>query len=128
MTWGKLDDGFWRHPKVRAAARRDQAAVGLFAQAISLASEYETDGRITQHDLEELCPNSRRRRKLVGLLVKCRLLDRVDDGFFQIHDYLVYNPSKAELDEARQKGARRKRDQRGRLDVLATGSGEAEAA
>jgi len=116
MTWGKLDDGFWRHPKVRAAARRDLAAVGLFAQAISLASEYETDGRLAQHDLEELCPRPRRRRKLVGILVRCGLLDRAGEELV-IHDYLVYNKSKAQLEQERAEGTRRKARQRGRPPV-----------
>lgn len=128
MTWGKLDDGFWRHPKVRAADRRDLAAVGLLARAISLASEYETDGRLTRHDIEELCPRPRRRRRLVGILLDCGLFDEREDGGYLIHDYLDYNPSKAELEEERESGRRKKRRQRGRPESYGGGQGEVQAA
>jgi hypothetical protein len=115
MTWGKLDDGFWRHPKVRAAAKRDPGAVGLFAQAISLSSEYETDGRLRDYDLEELCPRPRVRRRLIRILLSCGLLERVEDGRgYQIHDYLDHNPSKAELEAQRRNGSRRVRRHRSR--------------
>lgn len=125
MTWGKLDDGFWRHPKIRAASRRHPGSVGLLAMAISLSSEYETDGQVTEHDLEELCPRARLRRRLVGILVDCRLLDRGEDGrTFQIHDYLDYNPSRADLEEERKNGSRRVREHRGRR----YGGGRAQAA
>lgn len=123
MTWGKLDDGFWRHPKVKAARKRHFGAVGLLAMAISLASDYETDGRVTQFDLEELCPDRRQRKKLVGILVACGLLDQDEKGF-RIHDYLDYNKSRAKLEQERADGTRRKRQERARP----FGGGEAKAA
>lgn len=129
MTWGKLDDGFWRHPKVRAADRRDPAAVGLLARAISLASEYETDGRITKHDIEELCPSRRRRRKLVQILLDCRLLDCGDvAGSYVIHDYLDYNKSRHDLDAERASGKRRQHRKRGRPEAFGGGDGEVQVA
>jgi hypothetical protein len=152
VTWGKLDDAFWRHPKVKAAARRDYGAVGLFAMAISLTSEYETDGLLSKHDVEELLASApkRRRAAYLSILLECGLLDRgrgrkaarvdaknlvtqadtewfeLDEGALQIHDYLDFNRSKARLEDERSRETRKKRTQRAR--PRAAGHGHSEAA
>lgn len=41
MSWTRLDDGFWGHPKIEAAGN---AATGLFARSLSYCGAYSTGG------------------------------------------------------------------------------------
>lgn len=131
MTWGKLCDKFWRNRKVTRLARRKQLdAVGFLALAISYASERETDGILTEGDLEDILPwHPRLRRKLVRILVDGGSLDEgrgryrsewrrgeqdlppelgfhdLPEGVYLIHDYLDHNKSNA-LREIEKRGSR----------------------
>jgi hypothetical protein len=132
VTWTKLDDRFWRNRKIRAVARRDLGAVGLFAMAITYAADHRTDGQLTEHDLEELCPRPRLRRKLVRVLVAHGLFERgtgryepdadpveLPEGVLLIHDFLWANPPREQLERdryfEREKKRRRRAGQRGEL-------------
>lgn len=84
MTWFKIDDNFFLHPKVIAAGN---SAIGLFVRAGAWSSNHLTDGYIpssvalmfgSDNDIDNLLATD--------------LWDRVDGGY-QIPDFLDYNPS-----------------------------------
>lgn len=88
MPWGRLDDSFDSHRKVRRAGLE---ATGLHARALSYCAGALTDGHIDPEWLEER--GARKAAKLGELLVVAGLWEPNSDGFV-IHDYLEYNPSR----------------------------------
>lgn len=112
MTWAKLDDNFHSHPKIREAFRRDPASIGLHAMAISWTSAYEADGRVPTWFIEGVIADESQRHSALDALVSEGLWKRNGEGFV-IHDYLDFNPSRAELRAKRDKDADRKRRERG---------------
>ena len=106
MPWVRLDDGFYDNPKV---LRAGDAAIGLYARALSYCGRHLTDGFVPTEFVRHLSAVADR-------LVRAKLWERVPDGF-RVHDYLAYNPSRA---QARQK--RRLRAEAGRTGGRASGS------
>ena len=120
MSWIKLDDQFSHHPKVIQAG---PLAGWLHVCALCYCAQYLTDGFIPNgvtnvladysnigvtdmevtlgalgHDIEV--------RELVDRLVEVGLWEQVKKGYL-IHDYLEYNPSKAQVLAERAKNAER---------------------
>jgi hypothetical protein len=108
VSWSRFDDLYDDNRKVKKAWRLQPAAVGLHAMAITYSSRHETDGYVDLDWLEEKLPNARNRERVLRALVETGLLEAVDDGRFQVHDYLDYNPSSAQLQDRRRKDAERK--------------------
>lgn len=111
MPWFRLEDSFHHHPKVLQAGN---AATGLWVRCGTYAAQYLTDGAITAkvaHDYG--------RQREIDALLDAQLWVEKDDGFV-IPDYLEYNPSaeqvRIERARARDRQARRRRDQQGRYD------------
>jgi hypothetical protein len=121
VSWARIDDQYPEHPKVVAGG---PAAMNLQVHAICYCSRYLTDGLIPKTfakqkakqvleqmleqvlsmcssafgaSTENLDPDS-----LIKKMVECGLWEKTDKGFI-VHDYLVYNPSKAQVIEGRQK-------------------------
>ncbi|MFE7609228.1 RAD23 family protein [Streptomyces celluloflavus] len=114
--WAKLDDGFHSHPKIRKAGN---AAVGLFARLLSYAGQHMTNG-IVVGALARDYGTVPQLRKLtaVGLLHEhghgCGTCAQPEPGDYVVHDFLDSNPSRAQIQQARDKDARRKRSERNR--------------
>ncbi|MFI7294010.1 hypothetical protein [Streptomyces sp. NPDC050121] len=114
MAWFALDDGFDTHPKVRKAGN---AAVGLFVRLGVHATRHLTEGHL-DGDIVRSYGTEPNVRKLiaVGLLHaaghQCPRCEQPADGDYVIHDYLDYNKSRAQIENARE--AARKRQQKGR--------------
>lgn len=104
MTWTKLDDKFVRHPKV---ATLSDGAFRLHVSGLCYCSEFETDGKLSSRALQLLTPSGQI-ESLVQELVAARLWEPNATGW-EIHDYLVWNPSKADLDERRRRSQERMR-------------------
>lgn len=112
VPWGKQDDGFYDHPKVRAMPRRVRnAACGLYWRAVSLSNRHLTDGHITDDDVRLIDG----RPSEVDALVESGLWDRNGSGWL-IHDFLDFNPSRAKVTEQR-----KVRAEAGRLGGMASG-------
>ena len=98
MTWFRMDDSFDDHPKTLRAGNE---AAGLFVRCGTWSSRQLTDGFV---------PAEKALQYGTRALVK-RLLDvvffEVVDGGYQIHDFLDYNPSKAQVTRDRQAAADR---------------------
>lgn len=84
MTWFKIDDNFFLHPKVIAAGN---SAVGLFVRAGAWSSNHLTDGFIP-HAVALMFGS----HDDVENLLAVNLWDEVESGY-QMPDFLDYNPS-----------------------------------
>lgn len=93
MSWVKLDDKLWSHPKIAALEAR---ALKLWLFGLCWCNQQETDGVIPRAMLAQLGGTP----KLAGELVKVGLWHATPTGW-EVHDYLVYQPSKARLEAER---------------------------
>lgn len=113
MAWVKLDDKRALNRKLRAAGF---AARGLDEAAICWSAHEESDGFISDADLTMLANlhGCRTFKPLVEALVKVNRWVRWEDpNGYEIVDYLKYNPSRADLEAARERDRKRKRDRAG---------------
>lgn len=106
MAHAQLDDNYGDHPKI---ARLSDAAYRLHTNGIVYCSRQLTDGAIDAEDVRGLVRKFRP-AALAELLMR-GLWTAVEDQYL-IHDYLDWNPSKAEVKRRRE--AARKRQQQWR--------------
>lgn len=109
MTWGRIDDTFYDHPKVLAAG---DAAVGLFVRMISYCNRHGTDGVVNRAAFMQLTSTNRARIRQVNALESVGLLHPIEHGW-RIHDFGDYNDTVAQVEERREKERQKKRRQRG---------------
>ena len=92
MPWGRCDDSFYDHPKVRRLSPAMRlAACGLYWRAISFCNRHLTDGRLGIEDVEFLDGTP----DLAAELVRVGLWD--DRSGLRVHDYLTFNKSRAQV-------------------------------
>ena len=97
MSWVRLSDNFYRHPKfLRAGPRGGYLAIC----GIAYANEYLTDGFIPEIALGALGATTRD----IGAVVDSGLWTPADGGW-AIHDFADYQASRAQV-EAERKAAR----------------------
>ena len=109
MPWVRLDDKFHANPKVMTAGN---AAVGLYARALSYCGDLLTDGFVPK-----AWATANGTRALESKLEACGLWIRVEGGY-QIPDYLaIGNPSRAEVEAKREADRIRKESRRKPLGV-----------
>lgn len=108
MPWVKLDDAFPDHRKVDALS---DGAFRLHVAGICFSSRSLTDGFIPKDRVARLAPKVREAH--ICELVDADLWSPVVGGW-SIHDYLEYNPSRAEVSERRDADRKRKEKQRKR--------------
>jgi hypothetical protein len=100
-VWVKIDDGFHRHPKARAAGKDGRA---LFVASLCSSSAAKADGYVPAHDLPVIAAEAEVRAKPtaarlvdVGLWHgpdhDCPHCDQPTGPGWMIHDFLVYQPS-----------------------------------
>ena len=119
MPWGRVDDTYYDHAKVRKLPRPIRnAASGLYWRAISLCNRQMTDGVLTQEDIDLIDGTPEE----VQALVRAGLLERHGKRW-QVHDYLEFNKSRAEIIALREKLS-----EAGRSGGLASGRARAEYA
>lgn len=107
MSWGKIDDQFHAHRKAKLAWKGHPRALGLHLLAISYSAGHLTDGLIDFEFVEEKLPVARERKQATDALVAAGLWIPADTGW-RIHDWLDYNPSRADTLEKRRADAERK--------------------
>ncbi|WP_300345180.1 hypothetical protein [Nesterenkonia sp.] len=111
MTWFKVDDGFWSHPKT---AMLSDAAVTLWVRAGAYSCQHLTDGVIARPVL-----------RLVG--TEDAAAELVDAGLWlvhpagwEFHDWSDYQPTKADVEAdraaARERMRERRRNKRGKFE------------
>lgn len=101
MTWVKLDDSFFLHPKAVAAGKDGRE---LFLASLCYCAGQLTDGFVAQAALPIVVAQAGVKISVARVLERVRLWDEGIGGFW-VHDYLDYNPSAAEVREARAKKA-----------------------
>jgi hypothetical protein len=104
VTWVKLDDRFAGNPKV---SELSDAAFRLYVSALCWCSQHETDGVVTRKKAKMLGRQTR-----IVELVAAGLWHVTDHGY-EVHDYLVYNPSRLELEQRREATRQRVTKHRG---------------
>lgn len=96
MTWVRIDDAFPEHPKVLSLGDDYERGVALHVRGLCYCARNLTDGHVPARMFREDA-------EIRSRLVEVGMWHEVEGGFV-IHDYLDYNPSKAEalaLAEAR---------------------------
>ena len=107
MTWFKVDDGFWSHPKVLELS---DAAVALWVKAGSYCGKHLTDGFVSA----QILPWLTTQQHAAVELVTAGLWREVDGGF-EFHDWCAYQDTRTAVEKRR--AAWKERQQRHRKTV-----------
>ena len=100
MTWVKLDDAFFRNPKVTAVQPLGRL---LYMAGLCHCADTLSDGEIASRDLPLLYLQSGATAKHVGQLVDAALWVRHGDSYW-VPDFLAYNPSREMVLKQREAG------------------------
>jgi len=96
MSWIKIDDNFYDHPKTMAAGL---AANGLLIRMLGYSARHLTDGVVPAVFVIAQDKTGR----AIRALICANAVTAGADGSYTIHDYLDYNPSKVEVLAGRKK-------------------------
>ena len=124
--WGRIDDGWWSHPKVVPLSL---AAAGLWSKCLSYCSSQLTDGHIPRAILPMICgPEQGQQDVLVKELVDSKLWEAEPSGW-RFHDYHDYNPLAEDVRKSREQRANagKKGGQKSASKRLATAQATAQA-
>jgi hypothetical protein len=124
MTWFKVDDGFYDHPKVKSLPRGPvrKGAIFLWNQSGSWSCKYLTDGQIPVYQIEEIGAAVKDAQALVAALLwhdsnspcwspkPCPL---PPPGHYLFHQWPEYQPLREQV-EAEKKAARERMNSRRR--------------
>lgn len=88
MSWFRLDDQAYDHPKL---ARAGNEAVGAWARAGMWCAKHLTDGVVPREVALSIAP-----QRIWTILESVGLMDPHPEGLL-VHDYLDWNPSRAEV-------------------------------
>lgn len=116
MTWTKLDDNIFDHPKMLKAG---EDAANLYVRGLVYCNRYLTDGRV---EVEVLPVITRRAdaETLAAALVRVGLWEAHPDGGWLVHNFHEHNPTAEEV-EARRVSISAKRSAAGRRGGLRSG-------
>jgi len=104
MSWAKFDDGYLDHPKLLQAGPWAEL---LDVRAVIWCAKYETDGHIPKAALPGLGRGIPRVSVRVAALVEVGRWIVNPKGGWLVHNFLDYNPSKAEREDIRRSGRER---------------------
>ncbi|MFD3790810.1 mucin-2 [Streptomyces cyaneofuscatus] len=118
MTWFKVDDTAYGHPKVLKAGN---AALGLWVKGGAYAAQHLTEGTVPGV-VAQLYGTAPQARKLVaaglwhehGHTCPHTECAQPAPGDYYMHDFLIYNPSKATVEQGRVRAADRQKRARDR--------------
>jgi hypothetical protein len=95
MSWAKLDDGFWMHPKTIMAGN---VGAGVFARMLSYCGCYLTDGLVPSAIVTSIVGSD---KKVLPEMERVGLIEILESGGVIIPDYLDYNRSKMQVEADR---------------------------
>lgn len=110
MPWVKLDDQIMRNPKIRAVSRD---AFAFHIAGLAYCATALSDGHIPDRDLPLVAAEALAPEASAGELGAVGLWERREGGW-EIHDYLDFQPSRADVLDERRKARERKAVQRAR--------------
>lgn len=113
MTWFKVDDGFYDHPKVKALPRGAirKGAISLWNQAGSWSARYLKNGHVPLFQIEELGWSKKDAEALVTVTLwhapghSCDDCEPVAAGHYLFHQWSEYQPTREQV-ETEKKAAR----------------------
>ncbi|WP_370944045.1 hypothetical protein AB5J62_33730 [Amycolatopsis sp. cg5] len=116
MSWFKVDDGFYDHPKVFDAS---DCTVALWTRAGSWSARNLTDGFVPSNLPVRLCGDP---DTAIRELVERGLWSRIRGGY-KFHDWTDYQPTRADVEAERERWRRNKARQRKARspDIVSTG-------
>lgn len=120
MSWFKVDDSFWCHPKVIGLS---DAATALWVRAGSWSCQLLTDGAVPSGALLTM----RSTQDAASELVREGLWDETETGW-QFHDWDEFQPSAAAVKEKRARDRERKRTAAGSESRATNGRFQADSA
>lgn len=101
MSWAKLDDRFWMHPKVTAVGN---TGAGIFGRMLSYCSCYLTNGLVPPEAVALIVAKD---RPTLQRMHDLGMVEIRESGSVFIPDYLDYNPHRdkvqGERDAARER-------------------------
>jgi hypothetical protein len=106
-TWIRIEDTMPEHPKFLKAGPR---ASWLFISTLCWSARLLTDGQVPAEAFPRIMPEPDI-ADLVAVLVDVGLLNKTDDGY-QIHNYEMYQRTRAQVEEDREKNRRRQQRSR----------------
>lgn len=109
MGWARMDDGYFFHPKIVEAGAWPEL---LDRRAIEHCAKNETDGLVTRSALRLLGRGIPKVAERVTVLLEVGRWTQNEGGGWLVHDFLKYNPSKAEKETMREAGRERVRKHR----------------
>lgn len=95
MTWTKLDDRYWMHPKIVMAGNE---GAGIFSRLLSYCGCYETDGKVPAQVALSIAGKPR----ALDHVVTVGLIQHLPSGDYYVRDYADYNFLRDELDAKRE--------------------------
>lgn len=95
MSWVKLDDSFFSHPKVVNAGTE---AIGLYVLGLTYSSHHLTDGHVPSAWVRQAVGS--KAKKLTETLMEHGLWELNGTGWL-IHDYLEYQASREQIQAQR---------------------------
>ena len=102
MTWLRIDDDFPDHPKIH---RLSDAAFRLHVRVMCHCAKYNTDGEIEKSRVAGWAkPKVIRECLSHGPNSEHGVWEERNETYF-VHDFLEYNPSRADIEDARSKKA-----------------------
>lgn len=97
MSWVKLDDQFFRHPKAIEAGKDGRA---LYVAGLCFCASGLTDGWITTLALPHVLADAGVKPSVVRVLERVGLWEE-SIGSWYVHDYHDFNPKAADVRAAR---------------------------
>lgn len=114
MTWFKVDDGFWRHAKVRKLGTKDRvAAVGVWTLAGNWSADNTTDGFVPREQVEVWDPKCKLADRLVAVGL-WRHAEQDGEKGYRFHQWSEFQPTRESIEAEREAWRRRKAAQRAR--------------
>src|SRR5690349_15428989 len=121
MPWGRLDDSLYDHQKLDDLPTDDAsceailatlspaqlvrlASIGLWVRTISWSNRFLTDGLAPRSRIEKLDGST----ALADAIVGAGMFEEAAGGYL-VHDFLQFNPSRAEVLEKRAEDADRQK-------------------
>ena len=108
MTWVRIDDDLFSHPKFADAWDREPASLGLWLVSASYSGRHLLDGCVPRRFVSQWFKTTKREHRATQALVSARLWAPNGDGW-EIHDWADYNPSRDRILERRRADLARKR-------------------
>lgn len=114
MGWSRFDDGYMDHPKIMEAGPWAEL---LDRRAIEHCAKYETDGLVAKSALRRIGRDIPRVSQRVLALIEVGRWTVNETGGWWVHDFLKYNPSRAQREADRASGRDRQAAWRARNAV-----------